>query len=174
MIGYRISAGSVIGRSTAHGHSWCAPVTTDLLRKNVDSFYTLSSVPPPGCAALPPFLPSLPPTAARSLLRPVSSPFLFLCHPSPARPVWPPLRRSSTYRHRPQTASRAIDEGTVDRGGERERGNERRRKGEKQSRRERKKGTLVFFIGAVRRCLLVRSATVALSKKWLVHVPLIL
>ena len=38
MIGYRVSACFPIGRSTAHGRRRAVP--TDLLRKNVDSFYT--------------------------------------------------------------------------------------------------------------------------------------
>lgn len=101
-IGYRISAGSLIGRSTAHGRSRSAPVTTDLLRKNVDSFYTLSCPTPDAPHSLHYFL--SPSRASPSVTRSFHYRFLSfsLCRPPFARPVWPPLRRSSTHRHRPQ------------------------------------------------------------------------
>lgn len=143
MIGYRISAGSPIGRSPRTVAAPAPAVTTDLLRKNVDSLYTLSC-----------------PTLRRGALSYTAAP-LSLLHSAPRRPsprvspsplpppsyparslathlAWPPLRRSSTYRHRPQRVPLG------DRG----------RNGIERTRRRGK--SLFFFIGAVRRCLLVR------------------
>lgn len=147
-IGYRISAGSLIGRSTAHGRNRSAPVTTDLLRKNVDSFYTLSCPTPDAPHSLhsflPPSRPSSPPSEPRSLSTTDSSPFLFLDHPSPDRSGHP----FDGPRHTATAPSGfACD---------------RRTNGRE------KEGELVFFIGAVRHCLFVRSGMNALSKKWLV------
>lgn len=73
----------VLPRTVAAG---ARRVTTDLLRKNVDSFYTLS------CPT-----PDAPPRSLHSSLPRSSSdiPLLLL-------PLLTPLRRSSTHRHRPQ------------------------------------------------------------------------
>lgn len=60
VIGYRVSARTLIGRSTAHGRR--RGVTTDLLRKNVDSFYTTHHRSP---SPLPPPTPPPPPWGAR-------------------------------------------------------------------------------------------------------------
>ena len=126
-IGYRISAGSLIGRSTAHGRSRSAPVTTDLLRKNVDSFYTLSCPTPDAPHSLHSFLP---PSRASALshrtLRSLSSPAIPLLFSFSFSTTLHPtgLATPSTVLDTPPpppAASRAIDEPTREK--ERERDN---------------------------------------------------
>lgn len=131
MIGYRISAGSPIGRSP---RTVAAPARQLRLICYVKtSIASIPSLVPPSAARPLSQSPSTPPYSARSLATHLA---------------WPPLRRSSTYRHRPQTGS-ARDRG---------------RNGIERKRRRGK--TLFFFIGAVRRCLLIRLGANALSKKW--------
>lgn len=94
-IGYRISAGSPIGRSP---RTVAAPARQLRLICYVKT--SIASIPS-----------LVPPSGARPLVQPPSTLPYPTCSP-PTHLAWPPLRRSSTYRHRPQRVPLVIEEGT--------------------------------------------------------------